>query len=244
MKRTVPRVLAVAGIAALAAAPFVLGGFPLYVLSMWLIIALSAIGLNICLGLGAMYSFGHGAFMLVGAYGTTVAMTRWGVPLIAALVFAVMLAALVGAVIGLPALRLTGFALAIVTFSFGFMLSNLVKTFDFAGGPQGMVVPDSVVSTLFHNTGLYYLTAVCFLAGLFMFASLSGSKTGRALRTLGENRSSRAASASTWPAPGSPPSYSVPAAGRSPEVCWRRQPGSCHPRHFHPNSRSTCLPRW
>jgi branched-chain amino acid transport system permease protein len=172
---------------ALAAAPPLLGSFPVYILSMWLIMAIAAIGLNIPIGLGSIFSFGHGAFVMIGAYATTIALSSFGWPLAAALVLAILTAMAVGAIIGLPALRLAGFSLAIVTFSFGFMLFNLVKAFDFTGGPQGLAVPDTAIVRMASGYGGYYLAFACFFVACLVFASLASSKTGRALRTLGEN---------------------------------------------------------
>lgn len=175
------------GFALLAAAPWLLGSYPQYVLSLWLVYALSALGLNIPVGLGKIYSFGHGAFMLIGAYATAIALIHWSWALPAAMLLAVVLAAIVGIVIGLPSLRLTGFSLAIVTFSFAYMLFYLVKTFDYTGGPQGLFMPDTDLSRALGGRALHLLIAACFAASFLAYWSLSRSKTGRALRVLGEN---------------------------------------------------------
>jgi len=52
-------------LALLALAPLVLGPYARYVISMWLVFAIAAVGLNIPVGLGGIFSFGHGAFMLI-----------------------------------------------------------------------------------------------------------------------------------------------------------------------------------
>jgi branched-chain amino acid transport system permease protein len=174
-------------LAALAAAPWWLGPYPQYVLSLWLIFALSAIGLNIPIGLGKIFSFGHGAFMLIGAYATAMPILYWNWPISAAIPAAVVLAAIVGIVIGLPALRLTSFSLAIVTLSFAFVLFQVVKAFDFTGGPQGLFMPDTALTRLLGGRAVHLLVFACFVAGFLGYWSLSRSKTGRALRVLGEN---------------------------------------------------------
>ena len=180
-------ILALLAIAALAIAPIWLGSYPRYVISIWLIFALSAVGLNIPIGLASIYSFGHGGFMLIGAYTMGVTMANWAWPILPAILLAVGIAALVGALIGLPSLRLTGFSLAIVTFAFGFMLFHVVKAFNFTGGPQGIFMPSTAFAGLWGGRLLYYLVLVLFLAGVFAAYSLSTGKTGRALRTLGSN---------------------------------------------------------
>jgi branched-chain amino acid transport system permease protein len=180
-------ILALAAVAILAVAPLVLGNYPRYVISYWLIIALSAVGLNIPIGLASIYSFGHGGFMLLGAYATGVAMISWGWPLLPAMLLSVVIAAAVGALIGLPSLRLTGFSLAIVTFAFGYMLFHLVKAFDLTGGPQGLFMPDIAFAKIWGGRLLYYLVLVIFVIGVFWAYSIATGKTGRALRTLGTN---------------------------------------------------------
>lgn len=49
-------------------APFFATGYVRYVATLWMIYAIAAVGLQIPIGLAAIYSFGHGAFMLIGAY--------------------------------------------------------------------------------------------------------------------------------------------------------------------------------
>jgi branched-chain amino acid transport system permease protein len=189
MGRSVSRgwILAILAIAVLAIAPIWLGSYPRYVISIWLIFALSAVGLNIPIGLASIYSFGHGGFMLIGAYTMGVTMANWGWPIVPGMLLAVAIAAAVGALIGLPSLRLTGFSLAIVTFAFGFMLFHVVKAFNFTGGPQGIFMPSSDFTTVWGGRLLYYLVLALFVAGVLGAYSLSTAKTGRALRTLGSN---------------------------------------------------------
>ena len=74
-------VIALALVALMAALPLMVGTYPRYIVTMWLIYAIAAIGLFIPMGLAGIYSFGHGGFMLIGAYVTGVAMANWGWPL-------------------------------------------------------------------------------------------------------------------------------------------------------------------
>ncbi|TXL71365.1 branched-chain amino acid ABC transporter permease [Vineibacter terrae] len=178
---------ALIAVAALAIAPLWLGTYPRYVISVWLIFALSAVGLNIPIGLASIYSFGHGGFMLIGAYATGVATISWGWPLLPAMLLAVVIAIAVGALIGLPSLRLTGFSLAIVTFAFGYMLFHVVKAFDLTGGPQGLFMPETALARAWGGRPLYYMVLAIFVVGVFWAHSIATGKTGRALRTLGTN---------------------------------------------------------
>ena len=179
---------AASGLLALAAvaAPWVLGPYQLYIVCLWMIMALSAVGLNIPMGLASMHSFGQGAFMLVGAYAVGVSAIHLG-SVMFGLAAAVVFSAAVGFLIALPSLRLTGFALALVTFSFASLMFGLVKAFDVTGGPQGLVVPDVYLSSMVHSHALYYVILALLVAGVAVFRSIGASKTGRALKTLGEN---------------------------------------------------------
>ena len=164
--------------------PLVFGSYPRYILSMWLIYGIAAIGLYIPMGLAGIYSFGHGGFMLIGAYVTGVAMANWDWPFWMAMPLSVVVAALIGAVVGLPSLRLTGFSLGIVTFALGMVLFQTVKAFEYTGGPQGIFIPTIDAAKWLDGCFFYYLSLLLFLIGFSVAFSLSRSKTGRALRTL------------------------------------------------------------
>jgi branched-chain amino acid transport system permease protein len=177
----------VLAIAVLAAVPLVLGKYAQYLVSMWLVFAIATVGLNIPIGLANIYSFGHGAFMLIGAYAVGVTLGHWGWNPVLAVVFALALAGITGAVVGLPSLRLTGFALAIVTFAFGHTLFHVVKAFEYTGGPQGLFLPALPAAKWWAGRFYYYLVLACFALCLAGAASIAGSRTGRALRTLGSS---------------------------------------------------------
>lgn len=168
-------------------APLLLGSYAQYIVAMWLVFAIAAVGLNIPIGLGNIYSFGHGAFMLIGAYATGVAMTQWGWGALPAAVLGIVGAGAIGAVIGLPSLRLVGFSLAIVTFAFGHMLFHLVKAFEYTGGPQGVFIPAVAAASWLGGRFYYYLVGLLFALGMLVAHSIAQSKTGRALRVIGSN---------------------------------------------------------
>ncbi|HTV71419.1 MAG TPA: branched-chain amino acid ABC transporter permease [Rhizobiaceae bacterium] len=176
----------------LAIAPAFAGSYVRYLIVIWLIYSISAVGLNLPIGLGRLYSLGHGGFMLVGAYATAVVTTQWNWPAPVALVFAIMLAIATGILVGLPALRLRQFSLAIVTFAFGYTLFHLVKSFNVFGGPQGIFMPQLWLSSAFSGLPVYYLTLALALASVLAARSIASSKTGRALRMIGENETAAA----------------------------------------------------
>ena len=65
---------------AVAIAPLAFGGYELFQLSMVMIYAIALTGLNLLTGYNGQLSLGHGAFFALGAYGTAIAISRFGLP--------------------------------------------------------------------------------------------------------------------------------------------------------------------
>ena len=103
----------------MAAAPWIIAEYWLAQLTFVLIYAIVGLGLMLLAGFTGQFSMGHAAFLGVGAY-TQAYLTGLGWPFPVALFCSALLSALVGVVVGLPALRVKGIYLGIVTFFFGF----------------------------------------------------------------------------------------------------------------------------
>jgi branched-chain amino acid transport system permease protein len=185
-KRSAVLLVAITALLLALAAPM-LGDYPRYVLVIWLIFSLSAMGLNLVIGYGQLYSLGHGGFMLVGAYVTGIAISRWGWSPIPAFVAATLSAAFVGFAVGLPAIRLRHFSLAIVTFAFAVTLFHVVKSFAYTGGPQGIFLQVVPLQRMLGGNLLFYVALGLNVTVLFATTSITDSKTGRALRLIGVN---------------------------------------------------------
>src|SRR3954454_20343451 len=97
---------------ALLASPWLLPEYWLAQLTFVLIYAVVGLGLMLLSGFTGLFSLGHAAFLGVGAYAQA-ALTHHGVPAPIALIGAGVIAALVGVIVGLPALRVKGIYLAI-----------------------------------------------------------------------------------------------------------------------------------
>ncbi|MGE0799106.1 MAG: branched-chain amino acid ABC transporter permease [Lautropia sp.] len=182
-----PLVWASLAVVVLVGLSLVLGSYARYILTMWMIFAIATTGLNIPMGLSNLYSFGHGGFMLIGAYVTGIGVANWGLPFWAAMALSIVCAAFVGALVGLPSLRLTGFSLGIVTFALGMVLFQTVKAFEYTGGPQGVFLPGVEQSAWLGGRFFYYLALALLVLGQLAAFSIASSKTGRALRTLGSS---------------------------------------------------------
>ena len=103
--------------------------------------ALAAIGLNVQFGYTGLWNFGQAGFLLVGGYGTAIAVESWGLPFGLAILVGVAASLLLGLLLGIPTLRLRADYLAIVTISAAEILRitvNSTKFQSFTGGPQGI----------------------------------------------------------------------------------------------------------
>src|SRR6201981_1726323 len=96
-------------------APLVLGEYLISILNLILIAVVGALGLNILVGYTGQISIGHGAFMSVGAYTAANLVVHLGARLWLTIPAGGLMAALIGAVVGIPSLRIKGIYLAIAT---------------------------------------------------------------------------------------------------------------------------------
>ena len=131
---------AAAGVGALAliAAPFGLTGYGHYVLSLWTLTTIAAIGLNITLGYAGQVSLGQGAFVGIGAYVTALLTTR-GWPLPAAYVLAFAACFALGWGLGYPTLRVRRPYFPFITLAFGAFVFLVFRNEDWlTGGIYGI----------------------------------------------------------------------------------------------------------
>jgi branched-chain amino acid transport system ATP-binding protein len=115
-------------------------GYYAYLLGTLATTALVGIGLNVLLGLAGEVSLGQGGFLALGAYGVGILTTKLGLGFWQALPLAVLLVAAISAVFSIPALRVTGPYLAMVTIAFGFIVESVsVEWRDLTGGASGLI---------------------------------------------------------------------------------------------------------
>jgi branched-chain amino acid transport system permease protein len=153
---------------------------------------IALLGLSILTGYSGQISLGHGAFMAIGAYTTAVLSIDgiyghqirdlWTIPI------AGVIAGLAGLLVGVPALRLSGLYLALITFGIAVSFPQLPKKFDhFLGGTTGKILnlakPPFGLSTT-PNNWLYYLTWSIALVLLAAAWWLVRGKAGRALKAI------------------------------------------------------------
>lgn len=171
-----------------------------------------AISLNLVVGISGELSLGHAGFMSVGAFSGVVvsaclidAVPVTGLRLLICIAAAAALAAVVGALIGIPVLRLRGDYLAIVTLAFGEIIKNVVNCLyvglDSSGLHMALINNNmdlEAEGTMLINgpMGALGITKISsFLAGillvlitLFIVQNLVNSRAGRAIMAIRDNR--------------------------------------------------------
>ena len=173
--------LAAAGIAA----SFFANGYPLFVIATVALTAVVAVGLNVLLGLAGQISLGHAGFYAIGAYTCAVLTTRLGWDFWLALPLAGALAAAAGGVLAVPALRVRGPYLAMVTIAFGFVVEqSAAELRELTGGWNGIMgIPrPALLGYTLDELGICVLSIALVAALLLAFARLHDSPWGLAMR--------------------------------------------------------------
>lgn len=199
-RRTV--LLAVAAAAIVLALPFLpllQADFRVTQLQLAAALTIIVLGVNLVTGYSGQISLGHSGFALLGAYVLAVLMTKGvaGQPLhpAVATVAATAVSAAVGLAIGVPALRLSGPYLAIVTLGFGLVVPVVLRWDGLSaltGGGQGLLIPQPdapapLGALLTTGQWRYLLIAVPALGAVLTAWNLARSRFGRALIALREN---------------------------------------------------------
>ncbi|MET8053436.1 branched-chain amino acid ABC transporter permease [Streptosporangium sp. NPDC005286] len=141
MRTTVSAAPWLAGLVLLFLAPFVLGVTGIRGLLEVLFLAVAVMSLNLLTGFNGQPSIGHSALMGLGAYTTALAVQNYGWSYWTVLPLAILIAALVGAVAGIPALRIRGMNLALVTMALALVFPQIpVRFTDWTGGTAGLTV--------------------------------------------------------------------------------------------------------
>lgn len=151
--------------------------------------AIVAVGLNLLVGYAGKISFGHNAFMAMGAYASGLLTTRLSWSPLAAMVAGAVGTGLVAFLIGAPILRLRGHYLAMITLALG-QITIIVSTrwTEVTGGLTGVPgVPDFQLFGFAFDTKtrIYYLIWAFALALFLLSYRVIDSRFGRALRALG-----------------------------------------------------------
>ena len=192
MKRVHPLAL-IAGVIVvvfLLSAPMFLKSYGIYLLALWAVTTIAALGLNLTLGYAGQISLAQGAFVGLGAY-TTALMTGAGVPYFVAFMASGLLTFVIGWCLGYPALRVQHHFLAFVTLAFSTLLFLLMRNEQWlTNGIYG--INDIRRPTVFgistnKNTEFYYFALSMLAAFALIKWWMIRSPWGRAFIALREN---------------------------------------------------------
>ena len=178
-------VLAVLGVVAATLGAFYGNNYHLLIIGSIAVSAIVATGLNVLFGLAGQISFGHAGFFAIGAYTASILAARAQIPFVLAALAGAALAAAAGALLAVPALRVRGPYLAMVTIAFGFVIEQgLAEWKGVTGGWNGFMNiprPDWIGGPL-SDRGLAIACAVLAALFLYGFARFASTRWGLAMR--------------------------------------------------------------
>ena len=148
---------------------------------------IAAAGMNVLVGYTGQKSLGHAGLFAVGAYTVALLTTRWGWNPWPAFAAAGVMAGIFGIVIALPALRVKGPALAMVTIGFGIVVEKIVSEWqDVFAGQQGIygVLPLSLGGTMFSSKHWVWFVLLLGVALHIMLRLLLRGRFGRAFMAV------------------------------------------------------------
>src|SRR5260370_8981588 len=152
---------------------FIIGanGYELYILALVGLTTIVGVGLNVLLGMTGQISLGHAAFYAIGAYVVAILTTKLDWTFWAALPLAGVVAGVAGVLLAIPALRVRGPYLAMVTIAFGFVVEQGTAGGEgLTGGWNGLLgaALPSLFGFDFSARAMSFL--LCCFTGLFLYS--------------------------------------------------------------------------
>lgn len=154
-------------------------------LSTVLCFSIAIIGLALLTGFNGQISVGHGAFFGIGAYTTAILVADYEWSHLTTIPVAAALTLVCGFLVGLPALRIKGLYLALVTLALATLFPRVIQKFsDFTGGAQGKSVPRIEApewTGLANDQFIFYIQLAFLVVVLLLVRNLISSRVGRGL---------------------------------------------------------------
>ena len=175
------------GVISLAAYPQVAqNAYYIHLVETIMIYAVLLFGLDIVVGYTGQVSLGHAGLFGIGSYVAGALLFKLGVPFLLAVSASIAITACFGAVLALPALRVTGPYLAMVTLAFGTIIQILINEMTFlTEGPLGIKVPKpTMLGHKLTEMEYYYVVLVFMLLSLVVVDRIVRSHLGRAFEAL------------------------------------------------------------
>jgi ABC-type branched-subunit amino acid transport system ATPase component/ABC-type branched-subunit amino acid transport system permease subunit len=169
-----------------------MSGGTLQILTFLLINILLAQSMNLLTGIAGQISLGHAGFFGMGAYASALLMKQAGLPFLAAVPLAALVAALTGFLLSYPAGRLREFYLAMMTLAFGLIFREVAREWnDVTGGAMGLSgVPSTTLRTLtvlglkLDAVGYFRVVLAATAATMWLIHNFIQSRYGRAFYAI------------------------------------------------------------
>lgn len=176
--------LVVVALAVALILPGIVNSYRLFIATQILIFAIAGMGMTVLLGWSGQIAMAHAGFFGVGAYATAFLHSQ-GIPWLGSVALASLIALLLGVLVGLPAVRLRGFYLAIATLAFGELLVRVFVSADgITGGVAGRSVPAANFPGLDRAAFAWYATLVAFIVTLAVLSWVGRHKLGRVFQSV------------------------------------------------------------
>jgi branched-chain amino acid transport system permease protein len=191
------RLSAVATIAAaVIALPQVMSNYWIFIGTAVAIVSLALMSLVLLTGMVGQISLCQGTFMGVGAFSMAYLQHHADMPFLPAWIIGAGAAALVGVLVGLPALRVGGLHLALVTLAFGYMFDNTVFNWNSFSGGASYGIDFGRPAGFQSATAYFYFCAAVLAVAVLLFARFRSSKSGQLMSAVGE--APKAVAATGW----------------------------------------------
>ena len=170
--------------------PNFVDNYVLYIGARLFVYVLVALGLNLLTGYAGQVSLGHAAFFAIGAYTAAVLAESLQWPFVICVTVSTLFTAIVGYLLGLPCLRLSGLYLAMATLGFTLIVQEMLLQLSvITHGSEGMSVPTASILgfTFDSDYRKYYLLLGVTVVMLILTRNLVRGRTGRAFLAIREN---------------------------------------------------------
>lgn len=181
-------------LAVLLVLPLFVNDYVQFVINTMLVYSLVAVGFNVIIGYLGQLAFISAGFFGVGAYATGLSMAHWGLPYPVAILVGMAAGGAIGALVGLPALRVRGHYLAIISLAVVEVLRWVyVHAEGITFGAGGFTLPDiRLFGTLLGDKHKYYLFLACAIVAITSTSLLLRSRHGRAFVAVRNNENAAA----------------------------------------------------
>jgi branched-chain amino acid transport system permease protein len=181
MRRRLPALVSLLAVAVvLSVLPFTLSSYNISLAAQVGIFFVAVLGLNILTGYTGQISIGHGAFMAIGGYTTAVMSRDHHTSLVVTMLMAFAICFVVGLLVGLPALRLSGVYLALATFALAVSVPQIPLQYTTFLGGTGGVQSSRTVSDLWLYGAAWICSAILFVLAWLILRG----RVGRAFRAV------------------------------------------------------------